>query len=69
MLRARSRCFPDRYEAVVGEEGVVRLRLSHLQLERARQGGGCWLATELWPELGLDAFCAARLPSLRKGTL
>ena len=62
--------FPeDRYEAAVGEEDVVRLRLSQLRLERPRQWGGCWLAIELWRELGLDAFWAARLPPSRKGTL
>jgi hypothetical protein len=62
--------FPeDRYDAVVGEEDVVRLRLSQLLLERPRQWGGCWLAIELWRELGLDAFWAARLPPSRKGTL
>lgn len=62
--------FPeDRYEAMVGEEDVVRLRLWQLRLEHPRQWGGCWLAIELWRELGLDAFWAARLPPSRKGTL
>ena len=58
----------DRYETTVGEEDIVRLRLSQLRLERPRQWGGCWLALELWRELGLDAFWAARLPPSRKGT-
>jgi hypothetical protein len=62
--------FPeDRYEAVVGEDDVVRLKLSQLRLERPRQWGGCWLAIELWRELGLDEFWAGRLPPSRKGTL
>jgi hypothetical protein len=61
--------FPEeRYEAVVDEEDVVRLRLWQLRLERPRQWGGCWLAIELWRQLGLDAFWAARLPPSRKGT-
>jgi transposase len=61
--------FPeDRWEAVVGEEDVVRLRLSQLRLERPRQWGGCWLALQLYRELGLDAFWAERLPPSRKGT-
>lgn len=61
--------FPeDRYEAVVDEADVVRLRLAQLRLERPRQWGGCWLAIGLWRELGLDAFWAARLPVSRKGT-
>jgi hypothetical protein len=61
--------FPeDRCEAVVGEEDVVRLRLSQLRLERPRQWGGCWLALTLYRELGLDVFWAERLPPSRKGT-
>lgn len=61
--------FPeDRCEAVVGEEDVVRLRLSQLRLERPRQWGGCWLALQLYRELGLDTFWAERLPPSRKGT-
>ena len=62
--------FPeDRYESVVDDEDVVRLRLWQLRLERPRHWGGCWLAIELWRQLGLDAFWAARLPPSRKGTL
>ena len=61
--------FPeDRCEAVVGEEDVVRLRLWQLRLERPRQWGGCWLALQLYRELGLDTFWAERLPPSRKGT-
>jgi len=61
--------FPeDRCEAVVNEEDVVRLRLSHLRLERPRQWGGCWLALQLYRELRLDAFWAERLAPSRKGT-
>lgn len=61
--------FPeDRCEAVVCEEDVVRLRLSQLRLERPRQWGGCWLALQLYRELGLDTFWAERLPPSRKGT-
>jgi len=61
--------FPeDRCEAVVGEEDVVRLRLSQLRLERPRQWGGCWLVLQLYRELELDAFWAERLPPSRKGT-
>ena len=61
--------FPeDRCEAVVGEEDIVRLRLSQLRLERPRQWGGCWLALQLYRELGLEEFWAQRLPPSRKGT-
>jgi hypothetical protein len=61
--------FPDdRYEAVVDDETVVRLKLSRLRLERPRQWGGCWLALQLWGQLGLDEFWAERLAPSRKGT-
>src|SRR5437016_11663916 len=61
--------FPDdRYEAVVNDDAVVRLKLSKLRLERPRQWGGCWLALQLWRQLELDEFWAERLPPSRKGT-
>ena len=61
--------FPDdRYEAVVDDEMVVRLRLARVRLERPRQWGGCWLALQLWRQLELDEFWAERLPPSRKGT-
>jgi hypothetical protein len=46
----------------------VRLKLSRLCLERPRQWGGCWLALQLWRQLELDEFWAARLPASRKRT-
>jgi hypothetical protein len=61
--------FPDdRYEAVVDDETVVRLRLARVRLERPRQWGGCWLALQLWRQLELNEFWAERLPPSRKGT-
>ncbi len=46
--------FPDDHcEAALPDESVVRLRLSHLRLERPRQWGRCWLALQLWRELEL----------------
>jgi Transposase DDE domain len=61
--------FPeDHCESALPDESVVRLRLSHLRLERPRQWGGCWLALQLWRELELDEFWAQRLPPSRKGT-
>jgi hypothetical protein len=47
---------------------VVRVRLSAMSLRRPRQWGACWLGCELWQQLGLDAFWAARLHASRKGT-
>ena len=61
--------FPDdpTDEAVV-DDSVVRLRLSQLRLCRARTWGGCWLALQLWEQLGLDRFWSERLRKSRKGT-
>ena len=46
----------------------MRIRLDELALRRPRQWGGCWLALELYRQLGLDTFFAAHLPPSRKGT-
>ena len=51
-----------------GSHDVVRLRLDGLALHRPRQWGACWLAGELYAQLGLDRFWAQRLPPSRKGT-
>ena len=46
----------------------VQVRLEAMQLHRPRQWGACWLACELYEQLGLNDFWAARLPSSREGT-
>lgn len=46
----------------------VQLRLSQMTLRHPRQWGGCWLAMELWNQLGMDSFWSPRLPESRKGT-
>lgn len=61
--------FPEeRFEARIDDESIVRLKLARLRLVRPRQWGGCWLALQLWRELRLDEFWAARLAPSRKGT-
>jgi hypothetical protein len=61
--------FPDdRPDVRTNEAAIVRLRVSALSLHRPRQWGACWLALQLWQDLGLDQFWAARLPPSRKGT-
>jgi hypothetical protein len=61
--------FPeDRGQNLPPDASIVRLRLAKLRLRRARQWGACWLACELWRELHLDRFWAARLGTSRKGT-
>jgi transposase len=46
----------------------VQVRLQAMQLHRPRQWGACWLACQLYAQLGLDQFWAARLPDSRQGT-
>jgi hypothetical protein len=58
----------DRCEAAVADDSIVRLKLSQLRLERARQWGACWLSLGLWQRLGLDEFWGERLQPTRKGT-
>jgi len=61
--------FPeDRCAAVVDAASTVRVCLSALTLRRPRQWVACWLSGQLWRELQLDWFWAARLPASRKGT-
>ena len=61
--------FPeDRCEGFVDDAAIVRLKLKQLRLCRPRQWGACWLALELWRELGLDQFWRERLAESRKGT-
>jgi transposase len=46
----------------------VQVRLDAMALHRPRQWGACWLSCELYTQLELDAFWAARLPNSREGT-
>jgi len=47
---------------------ALSLRLDAYQLSHPRQYGGCWLACELWRELGLDEFWSQKLARSREGT-
>ncbi len=47
---------------------ALSLRLQDYQLSRPRQYGACWLACDLWRQLGLDQFWAQKLPPSRQGT-
>ena len=60
--------FPEERIGTVADNDIVRIRLSQLSLHRPRQWGGCWLACQLWEQLGLDQFWMQRLPPNRKGT-
>ena len=60
--------FPHDRPAPAHDARVVQIRLRDLTLHRPRQWGGCWLALELYQQLGLDTFFAERLDPSRKGT-
>ena len=60
--------FPEDREAPELAHQVVHVRLDRIQIQHARQWGGCWLACELWQQLQLDHFWQARLPASREGT-
>jgi hypothetical protein len=47
---------------------AVRVCLDRLRLSHPRTWGACWLGDQLWRELHLDRFLAARLGCSREGT-
>ena len=61
--------FPaDRAVPEHAQQHGVQVRLDGMQLHRPRQWGACWLACELYEQLGLNDFWATRLPNSREGT-
>jgi len=60
--------FPADRIGAVDDPEIVRIRLGELSLQRPRQWGDCWLTGQLWEQVKLDEFWAARLPPSRKGT-
>src|SRR5438270_7234065 len=58
--------FPDDREVPADAIDSVQVRLSGLELKRPRIFGSCWLACELWHQLGLDEFWRDRLPESRQ---
>ena len=58
--------FPEDRELPADALDSVRVRLSGLELRRPRSFGNCWLACELWHQLGLDEFWQQRLPDGRE---
>ena len=59
--------FPEDREIPADALDSVQVRLSGLELRRPRMFGNCWLACELWQQLGLDEFWQERLPEGREG--
>lgn len=58
--------FPEDRELPGDALDSVQVRLSGLELRRPRSFGACWLACELWHQLGLDEFWQQRLPAGRE---
>jgi hypothetical protein len=58
--------FPEDREIPEDALDSVQVNLSGLELRRPRVFGHCWLACQLWQQLGLDAFWQARLPEARE---
>jgi transposase len=58
--------FPD--DRPLPEDAVdsIQVKLSGLELRRARPFGNCWLASELWNQLGLSEFWQKHLPEGRE---
>jgi len=58
--------FPDDREIPADAVDSAAVKLSGLELRRPRTFGSCWLACELWQQLGLDEFWQERLPEGRE---
>src|SRR6185437_9820142 len=58
--------FPEDRELPAAAVDSLQVKLSGLQLRRARPFGSCWLACDLWRQLGLDSFWQDRLPDGRE---
>ena len=58
--------FPEDREIPQDAADGLQVRLSGLELRRARGFGNCWLACELWRQLSLDGFWQQRLPDGRE---
>src|SRR5713226_4670799 len=48
--------FPEDRPVPADAVNSVQVKLSEMQLERARPYGNCWLGCELWRQLQLDRF-------------
>jgi transposase len=58
--------FPDDREVPADTVDSLQVKLSGLELRRPRIFGNCWLACELWSQLGLDEFWQQRMPEARE---
>jgi hypothetical protein len=58
--------FPADRELPADAVDSIQVRLSGLELRRARPFGNCWLASELWDQLDLQEFWQSRLGAGRE---
>ena len=58
--------FPDDREVPAETLDSLQVNLTGLELRRPRPFGNCWLASELWRQLGLTEFWRERLPAGRE---
>ena len=58
--------FPEDRPVPVDALDTIQVKLSEMQLRRARPYGNCWLGCELWRQLKLDEFWEQRLPRGRE---
>lgn len=58
--------FPHDREIPADVVDSLQVKLSGLELRRPRVFGNCWLACEIWSQLGLDEFWQQRMPEARE---
>ena len=58
--------FPEDREVPADAVDGLQVRLSAMELRRPRPFGNCWMASELWRQLGLTEFWEERLPAGRE---
>ena len=58
--------FPEDREIPGDTVDTLQVKLSEMQLRRARAFGNCWLGCELWRQLRLDEFWRGKLPAGRE---
>ena len=58
--------FPEDRPAPADAVDAIQVKLSEMQLRRARPYGNCWLGCALWRQLELDLFWERRLPRGRE---
>src|SRR5919198_1665424 len=58
--------FPEDRDPPADAVDSVQVRLSGLELKHPRIFGNCWLACDLWQQLGLDDFWQQHLPEGRE---